>query len=60
MHENEKCAGLPTHLGMIPHLFDAIPVGYDDRHIGQLYELTDPRLLTFAEAVDEIGPGNRP
>jgi uncharacterized protein YbjT (DUF2867 family) len=26
----------------------------DDRHIGQLYELTGPALLTFAEAVDEI------
>jgi uncharacterized protein YbjT (DUF2867 family) len=26
----------------------------DDRHIGQSYELTGPRLLTFAEAVDEI------
>jgi uncharacterized protein YbjT (DUF2867 family) len=26
----------------------------DDRHIGQLYELTGPRLLTFAEAVEEI------
>jgi len=26
----------------------------DDRHIGQLYELTGPRLLTFPEAVDEI------
>jgi len=26
----------------------------DDRHIGQLYELTGPRLLTFAEAVQEI------
>jgi uncharacterized protein YbjT (DUF2867 family) len=26
----------------------------DDRHIGQLYELTGPRLLTFAEAVSEI------
>lgn len=25
-----------------------------DRHIGQLYELTGPRVLTFAEAVDEI------
>ena len=25
-----------------------------DGHIGQLYELTGPRLLTFAEAVDEI------
>jgi uncharacterized protein YbjT (DUF2867 family) len=26
----------------------------DDRHIGEVYELTGPRLLTFAEAVDEI------
>jgi uncharacterized protein YbjT (DUF2867 family) len=27
----------------------------EDGHAGQLYELTGPRLLTFAEAVDEIG-----
>jgi uncharacterized protein YbjT (DUF2867 family) len=27
----------------------------DDRHIGQLYELTGPRLLTFHQAVAEIG-----
>lgn len=26
----------------------------DKRHIGELYELTGPRLLTFAEAVEEI------
>lgn len=26
----------------------------DTRHIGQLYELTGPRLLTFAQAVEEI------
>ena len=26
----------------------------DDRHIGELYELTGPRLLTFADAVEEI------
>ena len=26
----------------------------DDRHIGELYELTGPRLLTFAEAIDDI------
>jgi uncharacterized protein YbjT (DUF2867 family) len=26
-----------------------------DRHVGQLYELTGPRLLTFADAVAEIG-----
>jgi uncharacterized protein YbjT (DUF2867 family) len=27
----------------------------DDRHVGQVYELTGPRLLTFAEAIAEIG-----
>jgi uncharacterized protein YbjT (DUF2867 family) len=27
----------------------------DDSHIGQIYELTGPRLLTFADAVEEIG-----
>ena len=27
----------------------------DDRHVGQLYELTGPRLLTFSEAAAEIG-----
>ncbi len=26
----------------------------DDRHVGALYELTGPRLLTFADAVEEI------
>ena len=26
----------------------------DDRHVGALYELTGPRLLTFADAVQEI------
>ena len=26
----------------------------DDRHVGQLYEVTGPRLLNFAEAVGEI------
>jgi uncharacterized protein YbjT (DUF2867 family) len=26
----------------------------DDRHIGRVYELTGPRLLTFADAVNEI------
>ena len=32
----------------------------DDGHIGQLYELTGPRLLTFAEAAAEIARGDRP
>jgi uncharacterized protein YbjT (DUF2867 family) len=27
----------------------------DDRHAGETYELTGPRLLTFAEAVEELG-----
>jgi len=27
----------------------------DDRHIGRLYELTGPRLLTLAEAAEELG-----
>jgi uncharacterized protein YbjT (DUF2867 family) len=27
----------------------------EDRHVGQTYELTGPRLLTFSEAVAEIG-----
>jgi uncharacterized protein YbjT (DUF2867 family) len=27
----------------------------DDRHVGQLYELTGPRLLSFADAVAEVG-----
>jgi uncharacterized protein YbjT (DUF2867 family) len=27
----------------------------DDRHIGQIYELTGPRLLSFRDAVTEIG-----
>jgi len=27
----------------------------DDRHIGRLYELTGPRLLTFTEAAAELG-----
>ena len=27
----------------------------DDRHIGQLYELTGPRLLSFEDAVAEVG-----
>jgi uncharacterized protein YbjT (DUF2867 family) len=26
----------------------------DDRHVGQLYEVTGPRLMTFADAVGEI------
>jgi uncharacterized protein YbjT (DUF2867 family) len=32
----------------------AIAALADDRHVGELYELTGPRLLTFAEAVFEI------
>ena len=31
----------------------------DDRHVGRLYELTGPRLLTFADAVGEIAARDR-
>lgn len=30
----------------------------DDKHIGALYEVTGPRLISFAEAVQEIGKAN--
>jgi uncharacterized protein YbjT (DUF2867 family) len=32
----------------------AVAALVDERHVGQLYELTGPRLLSFAEAVQEI------
>jgi uncharacterized protein YbjT (DUF2867 family) len=32
----------------------AVAAFIDDKHIGQLYELTGPRLLTFAQAAAEI------
>jgi uncharacterized protein YbjT (DUF2867 family) len=32
----------------------AVAAFADERHVGQLYELTGPRLLSFAEAVAEI------
>lgn len=31
----------------------------DERHLGQVYEVTGPRLLTFAEAVAEISAASR-
>src|SRR6267143_371233 len=31
----------------------------DDRHVGEVYELTGPRLLTFAEAIEEIAKATR-
>jgi len=31
----------------------------DDRHVGELYELTGPRLLSFRDAVTEIGVAAR-
>ncbi|MCW5661506.1 MAG: NAD(P)H-binding protein [Burkholderiaceae bacterium] len=31
----------------------------DDRHVGRLYEMTGPRLLTFAQAVEEIARATR-
>lgn len=33
----------------------AVAALVDDGHVGQLYEMTGPRMLTFAEAVAEVG-----
>jgi uncharacterized protein YbjT (DUF2867 family) len=47
---------VPTPFLDIDDLADiAVEALTDDRHIGQLYELTGPRSLTFAEAAAEIG-----
>ncbi|HET9448773.1 MAG TPA: NmrA family NAD(P)-binding protein, partial [Steroidobacteraceae bacterium] len=32
----------------------AVAALMDDKHVGQLYELTGPQLLTFAEAIEQI------
>ena len=32
----------------------AVAALIDDRHVGQLYEVTGPRLMTFTETIDEI------
>jgi uncharacterized protein YbjT (DUF2867 family) len=37
----------------------AVSALIDERHIGQVYELTGPRLLTFAEAAGEIATATR-
>lgn len=37
----------------------AVAAFADERHIGELYELTGPRLLTFADAVAEIAAASR-
>jgi uncharacterized protein YbjT (DUF2867 family) len=48
-------AGVPEPFVDADDIADvAVAALTDDRHIGELYELTGPRLLTFAEAVDEI------
>jgi uncharacterized protein YbjT (DUF2867 family) len=41
-----------VHAGDIADV--AVAALTDDRHVGEVYELTGPRLLTFAEAVLEI------
>jgi uncharacterized protein YbjT (DUF2867 family) len=47
---------VPTPFLDVDDLADiAVEALTDDRHIGQLYELTGPRSLTFADAADEIG-----
>ena len=47
---------VPTPFVDIDDVADiAVEALTDDRHIGELYELTGPRSLTFAEAAAEIG-----
>jgi uncharacterized protein YbjT (DUF2867 family) len=47
---------IPTPFLDIDDLADvAVEALTDDRHVGQLYELTGPRSLTFAEVAAEIG-----
>jgi uncharacterized protein YbjT (DUF2867 family) len=47
---------VPTPFLDIDDLADiAVEALTDDRHIGELYELTGPRSLTFAQAAAEIG-----
>jgi uncharacterized protein YbjT (DUF2867 family) len=47
---------VPTPFLDIDDLADiAVASLTDDRHVGQLYELTGPRSLTFAQAAAEIG-----
>jgi hypothetical protein len=57
---NQWCVVLPAD-GQLEPFVDAddiadvaVAVLTDDRHIGEVYELTSPRLLTFAGAVAEI------
>jgi uncharacterized protein YbjT (DUF2867 family) len=47
---------VPTPFLDIDDLADiAVEALTDDRHVGELYELTGPRSLTFADAAAEIG-----
>jgi uncharacterized protein YbjT (DUF2867 family) len=47
---------VPTPFIDIDDLADiAVEALTDDRHVGEVYELTGPRSLTFAEAAAEIG-----
>ena len=47
---------VPTPFVDIDDVADiAVEALTDDRHIGELYELTGPRSLTFAEAAAELG-----
>jgi uncharacterized protein YbjT (DUF2867 family) len=47
---------VPTPFLDIDDLADiAVAALTDDRHVGQLYELTGPRSLTFGQAAAEIG-----
>jgi len=62
-HDHVMAGELALPVGDVPEPFVdaddiadvAVAALTDDRHVGELYELTGPRLLTFADAAAEIG-----
>jgi len=62
-HDHVMAGELALPVGDVPEPFVdaddiadvAVAALTDDRHVGELYELTGPRLLTFAAAAAEIG-----
>ena len=62
-HDHVMAGELALPVGDVPEPFVdaddiadvAVAALTDDRHVGELYELTGPRLLTFADAAREIG-----
>jgi uncharacterized protein YbjT (DUF2867 family) len=63
LHDHVMAGELALPVGDVPEPFVdaddiadvAVAALTDDRHVGELYELTGPRLLSFADAAAEIG-----